>query len=75
MCEDNQKISFRSVLLTQITYYCRHSFGYLETYLLVEAATFWQTYSALIYGQDESASGGNYLSPLTTEGVLATSLH
>lgn len=75
VCEDNQKTSFKSVLLTQITYYCSHSFGYLETYLLVETAVFWQINSALIYGQDESASGGNYLSALTTEGVLATGLH
>lgn len=75
VCEDNQKISFKSVLLTQITYYSRQNFGYLETSLLVEAAVFWQINSALIYGQDESASGGNSLSPLTTEGILATGLH
>lgn len=72
MCEDSQKISFKSGLLTQITMYCRHSFGYLETYLLVEAAVFWQINSTLIYRQDESASGDNYLSPLTKEGVLAS---
>lgn len=75
VCGDNQKICFQSILLTQITYYCRCTLGYLRAPLLVEAPTFRQINSARIVGQGESASGGNYLPPLTTERVLATGLY